>query len=559
MKMKHYMDIERLKPSFADGFAPGDHITISEKLDGSNFSIRYDPETDSIAAFSRRKQLDEVNNLRGAWQWAQAQDSEKIKKVLGSNMVAFGEWLCLSGDTVIRKTSAGKNSNYMTLREMYKYSVTPLEERKYWRRKDGTEASGLFERCSWWERYGYPSLFSLDFEKDKIVPNKMKRIEYVGDKDVYRVVTRKGFVIKSTLNHKFLTPYGFEELENLDVYDCVAVSYLKNVRKGRTFGAGARELQTRMKNYKNAIGKCEICGKTESLELHHIDKNYNNNDVSNWMVLCSGCHSRVHKDDKKFTGVAYDYEFDYIISIEHVGVEDCYDIEMEGDESVANFVADGFVVHNCKHTVPYPDERYNQPYFFDVYDTESQCYLTYEEAREIIDLLDFNFVPVFYDGEFTSWDDVKKYIGQTDLGGEYGEGIVVKNQTRLNDPNTRMPFYTKIVTDKFRETKGQRHNKPVDMDKLAERTRVQELVDSVVTEARVRKLVLKMVDDGLIPEEWDNHDMSTIAKNLGKAVYYDCQKEEPEVVEEAGPMFGKTAGVTAMRIVREILEDRMVA
>ena len=306
MKMKHYMDIERLKPSFADGFAPGDHIIIEEKIDGACFSLRYDPETDSIAAFSRRRQLDEANNLRGALQWAQAQDKEKIKKILGSNMVAFGEFL-------------------------------------------------------------------------------------------------------------------------------------------------------------------------------------------------------------------------------------------------------------VRHTVPYPDERYNQPYFFDVYDTASQSYLTYEEAREIIDLLDFNFVPVFYDGEFTSWDDVKKYLGQTDLGGEYGEGVVVKNQTRLNDPNTRMPFYTKIVTDKFRETKGQRHNKPVDMDKLAERTRVQELVDSVVTEARVRKLVLKMVDDGLIPEEWDNHDMGTIAKNLGKAVYYDCQKEEPEVVEEAGPMFGKTAGVTAMRIVREILEERMVA
>lgn len=306
MKMKHYMNIERLKPSFADGFSPGDHIIIEEKVDGVCFALRYDPETDSIAVFSRRKQLDETNNLRGAWQWAQAQDKEKIKKLLGSNMVAFGEFL-------------------------------------------------------------------------------------------------------------------------------------------------------------------------------------------------------------------------------------------------------------VKHSVLHPDERYNQPYFFDVYDTVSQCYLTYEEAREIIDLLDFNFVPVFYDGEFTSWDDIKKYVGQTDLGGEYGEGVVVKNQTRLNDPNTRMPFYTKIVTEKFRETKGQRHNKPVDMDKLAERTRVQELVNSVVTEARVRKLVHKMVDDGLIPEDWDNHDMSTIAKNLGKAVYYDCQKEEPEVVEEAGPMFGKTAGATAMRIVREILEERMAA
>lgn len=44
MVQKKYMDIERLKPAFVDGFDVGDEIVIQEKIDGANFSIRYDAE-----------------------------------------------------------------------------------------------------------------------------------------------------------------------------------------------------------------------------------------------------------------------------------------------------------------------------------------------------------------------------------------------------------------------------------------------------------------------------------------------------------------------------------
>ena len=43
---------------------------------------------------------------------------------------------------------------------------------------------------------------------------------------------------------------------------------------------------------------------------------------------------------------------------------------------------------------------------------------------EIIDKLGLTYVPVFYKGEFISWEECMKYVGQTQLGGEYGEGIV---------------------------------------------------------------------------------------------------------------------------------------
>ena len=205
------------------------------------------------------------------------------------------------------------------------------------------------------------------------------------------------------------------------------------------------------------------------------------------------------------------------------------------------------------HTIVYPKERYHNAYFYDVYDLEKEGYLPQNEVKDIVERLNLIYVPVFYDGEFTSWEDVREFVGRTELGGELGEGIVVKNQTRLNDPNTKLPFYTKIVVEKFSEHKKQR---VVDPEKLAERERVNAIVETIVTRARVEKILNKLIDEGIVAEDWDEHDMSTIAKNICKEVYNDCVKEEPETVEQAGESFGKVSSSISMRIVREMLSER---
>ena len=157
-----------------------------------------------------------------------------------------------------------------------------------------------------------------------------------------------------------------------------------------------------------------------------------------------------------------------------------------------------------------------------------------------------------------SSEDVNSFVGKTFMGGEYGEGIVVKNQTKLNNPNSKQPFYVKIVCEQFCETKSHRESKPVDMAILEDRAKRQALTETIVTRPRVEKLLNKMVDEGLISEIWDEHSMSTIAKNLGKEIYYDCKKEEPDIVSEIGETFGKMSASTAMRIVREILKNKSV-
>lgn len=303
MVQKKYMDIERLKPAFADGFEVGDLIVVQEKIDGANFSIRYDTENNCVKAFSRKTELDFNNTLRGAWNWSQSLDVEKVKSVLGNNLIVFAEWL---------------------------------------------------------------------------VP----------------------------------------------------------------------------------------------------------------------------------------------------------------------------------HTVKYPNDKYNHAYCYDIFDVNEGVYLTQDKVKQIIEELGLTYVPVFYVGKFISWEHIKEFVGKTEMGGEYGEGVVVKNQTKLNNPNTRLPFYTKIVCDTFCETKGHRESKPVNMEKMAEREKLQSITETIVTHARVQKLVNKMVDDEILREDWDAHDMSTIAKNIGKEVYYDCVKEEPEIVNQVGELFGKLASSVAMKLVREILRGK---
>ena len=91
--------------------------------------------------------------------------------------------------------------------------------------------------------------------------------------------------------------------------------------------------------------ECANCKKTESLEIHHIDKNPRNNTNKNIKVLCVDCHKLWHKPGK--IGVFRDK----IVSIEPCGNEDVYDVSMADPHH--NFVANGIVVHNCQESTRY--------------------------------------------------------------------------------------------------------------------------------------------------------------------------------------------------------------
>ena len=75
-------------------FRPGDHIVIEIKVDGSNASIHYDASTGRVRAFSRTKELtnlDSEDRFYGFVKYVDLLDKEKLKKY--PNYIFFGEWM----------------------------------------------------------------------------------------------------------------------------------------------------------------------------------------------------------------------------------------------------------------------------------------------------------------------------------------------------------------------------------------------------------------------------------------------------------------------------------
>ena len=142
-------------------------------------------------------------------------------------------------------------------------------------------------------------------------------------------------------------------------------------------------------------------------------------------------------------------------------------------------------------------------------------------------------------------------VGKTEMGGEIGEGIVIKNMSTLNSNL----IYTKIVHERFREVKRTPKPKLTDMEIIRERERLNNLAKTIVTRPRVEKLLYKLIDEGIVPENYTIKDTQVILRNLPSAVYYDCIKEEPEVVEQF-ENFGRYSGALVTKMVKEIISEK---
>lgn len=207
-----------------------------------------------------------------------------------------------------------------------------------------------------------------------------------------------------------------------------------------------------------------------------------------------------------------------------------------------------------KHTIKYPQEKMKQFYVFDVWDTEIEQYIPWEQTKQMAEFCGLKMVPVFYDGPFTSWEDIYSYVGKTDMGGEpTGEGVVIKSQDRLDNKFSGTPAYVKIVAKEFSEVHQSKPQKDIDPAKIAARQAAEALAETIVTPRRIEKAIQKFVEDGIVPENWDEKDLGTIAKNLPRAIYNDCVKEEPETVTQI-ENFGKICGSLSMKIARGLIK-----
>jgi hypothetical protein len=214
-----------------------------------------------------------------------------------------------------------------------------------------------------------------------------------------------------------------------------------------------------------------------------------------------------------------------------------------------------------RHTVQYPESAYQKYYIFDLYDTETETYCPHEQMTKAAEALGLPTVPLLYHGEFTSWEEIRKFVGVTKMqASPCGEGIVIKLQKASSGRAPYLPGYLKIVTEQFSEVQTENRNRK--LRGRTPKTKTQnhqqyaadmELSASIVTENRVRKLLQKMSENNQIPEQPTRADFPLIQRVLPKACYEDCVLEEYETVGKI-ENFGKLCAVLCMKHVKHILK-----
>lgn len=261
---------------------------------------------------------------------------------------------CISGKEMIYRPHGGKWKP--TIGEMYKI----MNDQNY-----AKETKHVDLRVKY-VTYGYGIGFSLN-EENKLVSNRIRDIRYMGVKELYRITLDDGKTIDVTCNHKHPTSNGLKRTDELIVgvdqmyvnighisQDTVyrftdkgkynnetyhnndnIISYELNSKKGHMgFIERPDSDYVKFEHYRKFMMKdsCEQCDKSSNrLEIHHIDGNHANCNFENLMTLCVSCHKKAHYNmgRTKMGKRGLYTELRNIVSIESIGFDEVYDVEME--------------------------------------------------------------------------------------------------------------------------------------------------------------------------------------------------------------------------------------
>ena len=206
------------------------------------------------------------------------------------------------------------------------------------------------------------------------------------------------------------------------------------------------------------------------------------------------------------------------------------------------------------HAIRYNPGWYNMWRIYDIWSRKANRYLAQSEVKIFCNNYNLEYIEELYYGPFIGWEHCRSFLDKSTAYGSEQEGIVIKNQSKLGAEKTGGPVYIKIVNEKFKETQhSNKGPKKIDPVKEAEKLKAAEIASRIVTEARLRKLILKLVDEGRLPIELKPADMGTIMKALPRLVFEDCLKEEPETVGLLGEYAGKSIAAETAKLARKIV------
>lgn len=160
-----------------------------------------------------------------------------------------------------------------------------------------------------------------------------------------------------------------------------------------------------------------------------------------------------------------------------------------------------------------------------IYDIEkgqgSEDYMNYVDRNKEAVRINFDHVPVFLRGANINFDLVKGQLERDSyLGGVKVEGVVVKNYNLFTED--KKIAKAKFVSTEFKE----KHVKEWGESNPGQKDIIQQLIESLRTEARWQKSVQHLRDDGKL--EGSPRDIG----NLIKEAQADILKEEEDEIKE---------------------------
>lgn len=283
---------------------------------------------------------------------------------------------CISGKETIYRPHGGKWKP--TIGEMYRIKND----------KNYAIATGHDALNDKYNREGYGIGFSLGDDK-RLRKNRIVDIRYMGKRELFRITLNDGKAIDVTSNHKHPTPDGLKRTDELKPGEdrmYINVGYIKqdtsyrftdkgelnndeyhnnknvvkyelNSQRGHMGFTEKPESNYVKLDYYNKFLKnsyCEYCGRTHSrLEVHHKDKDHSNSDFDNLITLCPSCHKKAHYEmgRTKMGERGLYTELRKVISIESIGYDDVYDVEMT--DPYHTFCTDNGVVTCNSHATAY--------------------------------------------------------------------------------------------------------------------------------------------------------------------------------------------------------------
>jgi len=288
----------------------------------------------------------------------------------------YGHESCLAGDTHIAyqvRTPDGKIQNHKggTIQNLWhRFHGQPQNGKGFYQRK-ATQGSEFYA----------PSIN----EDGRVFQNLIVDVVATGEKEVFLVKTASGLSIEATADHKFFTGDQYLPLSALSIGSTVyihngtryevaeyaktpqrkylyvrhhPVAGVKSVEGGYTYRRLARSravIEAQMNGlaldaYVDRLNAGNLDGLaflTREQHVHHLDENVANDELTNLVVVDPSEHGRQHAVERhnnlRFAAVA-----DTIVSIEVVGAKPTFDVKMLAPFN--NYVANGFVVHNCGKT-----------------------------------------------------------------------------------------------------------------------------------------------------------------------------------------------------------------